>query len=379
MNKKVVMSIIVLCLFVFLVGCLDYKAYDVPKEDTTEEEMDLIDEIAAIENELGLEEEPAEAEETTTEEVVVEETTEEETTEEELPKEVPEEIADENATEEVENEIVEEEIVVPKPEEKEMASTDTSDTPVITVKENELVKLNVKVADPDGDTVTHSFSMPLNNEGSWQTNYGDAGEYFVTVSATDGKLTSKQKVKIVVERVNVPPTIKSVEDMKIKEGAVAKYVPDVSDPNGDLVKVSVSEPLASGEFVTDHTSAGEYRIEIVATDGELETKESFLLTIEDVNILPKVSGINDLTVKEGDVVMIKPVVTDLDEDAITITIGEPVGNDGVWETGYTDHGTYNIKVTVSDGKDTVTKTVKLIVEDVNMPPEIVDVYVGPKK
>lgn len=330
--KKVVVSLTVLVMFIFLVGCLDYAAYDIPQDEVVgEDEVSLIDEIAQIENEL-LEQE------------------------DELPEE----------------EFVEEEIVLPELGEE----TSSEDLQTIYVKENDLMKLNAKVTDPDNDVVTYSFSAPLNKMGEWKTNYGDAGEYLVTLSATDGKLTTEQKIKIVVERVNVAPVVTGVKDIRVNEGATVRFEPEVSDPNGDAVNVEVSEPLKSGTFVTDHTSSGEYTITVLATDGELETEKTFKLTVNDVNVLPEVTNLADINVKEGETVTIEPKVSDLDGDELLVTISDPVGNDGVWETSYTDHGAYVITVTINDGKDTVTKNVKVVVNDVNMPPQIVDVYLG---
>jgi len=329
--KKVVMSLTVLVMFIFLVGCLDYAAYDIPKDEVVgDEEASLVDEIAQIEDSL------------LDEEVVTEET------------------------------MVEEEIVLPELGEE----ADLDNLEVIYVKENDLMKLNAKVTDPDNDVVTYAFSAPLNKMGEWKTNYGDAGEYLVTLSATDGKLTTEQKIKIVVERVNVAPLISGVKDIRVNEGATVRFEPEVVDPNGDAVNVEISEPLKSGTFVTDHTSAGEYQINVLATDGELDTEKTFKLTVNDVNVLPEVSNLADITVKEGETVKIEPKVSDLDNDDLTVTISDPVGNDGVWETSFTDHGSYVVTVTVSDGKDTVTKNVKVVVGDVNMPPQIVDVYLG---
>ncbi|MBT5343229.1 hypothetical protein HOL59_06620 [Candidatus Woesearchaeota archaeon] len=336
MIKKVMVSLTVLVMFVFLVGCLDYKAYDVPADDVTEEDLSLIDEIANIEEQLNLEEELAE------EDLLLEE--------------------------------VEEDIVLPDlTEDVDEVDVYESDLEIINVKENELVKLNVQVSDPDKDVVTYAFTKPLNKQGEWQTNYGDAGEYVVTLTATDGKLTTEKKVKIIVERVNVPPTITGVKDITVSEGEQINFEPKVADPNGDAVSVSISEPLKSGTFVTDHTSAGEYDIKVVASDGELDTDKTFLLTINDVNELPVVSGLEDVTIKEGEVVELKPLITDLDENKITLTISEPLGNDGVWETGFTDHGVYVVTVVADDGKDKVTKKVTVTVEDINMPPVITDI------
>ena len=326
-------------MFIFLVGCLDYAAYDIPEDEVVgEEEISLIDEIAQIEDDL------------------LEEVSEEELVEEEL----------------IVEETVEEEIVLPELGEE----ADLEDLKTIYVKENDLMKLNAKVTDPDNDVVTYAFSAPLNKMGEWKTNYGDAGEYLVTLSATDGKLTTEQKIKIVVERVNVAPVVNGVKDIRVNEGATVRFEPEVSDPNGDAVNVEVSEPLKSGTFVTDHTSSGEYTITVLATDGELETEKTFKLSVNDINVLPEVTNLADITIQEGETVTIEPEVSDLDNDELVITISEPVGNDGVWETSFTDHGAYVVTVTINDGKDIVTKNVKVIVGDINMPPQIVDVYLG---
>jgi len=341
--KKVVISLMVLVAFIFLVGCLDYKAYDVPAGEDNSDEIDLINEIAEIEKQL--EEEEADLED---EDVVAEDL--------ELEDEIIEEIELE------EEEVTEKEIVVKD-----------DDSKIIQVKENELVKLNVKVADPDRDVVTYTFTKPIDQKGEWKTNYGDAGEYLVTLTASDGQLETKQKIKIVVERVNVAPVIKPLRDIVVKEGEEIKFEPEVSDPNNDPVSITVSEPLKSGVFHTDHTSAGEYQIKVLASDGELETERSFKLIVNDINVLPEVKGLKNLDVKEGETVKIEPDVSDLDGDDVTVTISEPVGDDGIWETSFTDHGDYVITVIVDDGKDKVNRKVKVTVEDVNMPPEIVDV------
>ncbi len=361
--KKSMVSLAVLLMVVFLVGCLDYKAYDIPQEEEQAEDTsdeDLLAEIAAIEEQLQLEEEKEGVD-------VIEETPEEGAVEE-LP--AVEEIVEEPAAEEVTEEIILPELT------EEVEEELVGAMPIITVKENEPVRLKVNVTDPDEDPVTHTFSKPLDKDGMWKTNYGDAGDYIITISATDGKLTTKQKVKIVVERVNVPPVIGLVKDIVVDEGETVKFIPEVSDPNKDEVTVTVSEPLKSGLFETDHTSSGEYMITVEATDGELEAEKKFKLTVNDINVLPVVSNLADIIINEGDIVRIEPRVSDLDGDEITIRISNPVGDDGVWETRYTDHGDYKIVITADDGKDKVTEEIKLVVKDVNMPPEIIDIHMG---
>ena len=343
--KKSLVIVAMLVVVLFLSSCLNYKPYQPSEGDQSSEELDLIDEIAEIERELGL------GEEKITGETV---------------KELEEAIAEEENEEKAE-----EEITLPLDEE-----VDLSNLQKIEVKENELVNLNVKISDPDKDVIDYAFSLPLNEQGKWKTNYGDAGEYVVTISATDGKLSSKKDVLLVVNRVNVPPIIKEIMDKSVKEGETVALEPQVIDPNGDPVTVTVSKPLDQGTWTTDHTNAGEYEVVITASDGELENKETFLLTVKDVNVLPEIVGLKDIAVKEGETIEVKPEVSDLDNDEITLTISEPVGNDGLWETSYTDHGEYTITITADDGKDKVTKSIKVVVKDVNMPPEIIEINLG---
>ena len=338
--KKVVSIIITILILTFLVGCVNYK---IQPDSQNAEDMRLLDEIAKIEQELQLENKPPATENDVPEE-----------------KEVGEEVVLPELTEESTAEKIEE-------------PTQNEELQVIEVDENEMVKLNVKVSDPDQDAVEYTFTPPFNNVGQWKTNYGDAGEYVVSLTATDGKLTTEKQLKIVVNRVNVPPVVSGVADLHLKEGELVRFNPVVSDPNGDEVTVTVSEPLQSGTFKTDHTSAGEYQVKIVASDGELQTEKSLVLLVDDVNELPVITNLQDLVVKEGELVIVQPIVSDLDGDEVTVTISEPVGDDGVWKTSYTDHGEYVVTVTANDGKGVVTKKVKVVVEDVNMPPEIIEV------
>ncbi len=335
-------SIAVLAMVLFVVGCLDYKAYDVKKDQSVVDDNSIKKEIADIEKQLK----------------------------EEGNASAPNDIS----------KPAEGEIVLPK-----LADTETSapeeafegNLQIITVKENQQAKLNLKLSDPDKDKITYAFSKPFNKAGEWKTNYGDAGEYVVTITATDGKLTTEKKVKVVVERVNVAPVIENVKDLTFKEGDVIKYTPVVTDPNKDPLTVTVSEPLSSGSWATDHKSSGEYLIKVSAKDGELKTDKSFKLMVKDVNLPPTVSGLKDLVVKEGELVKLEPIVTDLDGDQggnLTITYTKPIGKDGTWLTKYTDHGAYDVNVTIDDGRGAiVSKMIKITVDDVNMPPSIDDI------
>ncbi|MBS3139474.1 hypothetical protein J4479_00540 [Candidatus Woesearchaeota archaeon] len=324
--------ILILLMLIAITGCIDYKTTSADSAN-----QDLLNEIAAIEKELELNninnnsefKEPAEA----VEDVIL-------------------------------------------PELK--AAPDSSKAPaeqVITIKENKKVTLRPKVMDPDNDPVTVTYSTPINSQGEWQTNYGDAGEYTVIVTATDGVTTAAKNLRIIVEKDNVAPTIENIRDLTVNEGETVTFIPKTTDINGDKVTTTISAPLQEGAFKTDFTSAGVYQISVTASDGELETAKSFSLTVNNVNQKPIIKNEEKLFIKEGETLQLTPIVEDPDGDETTVSISEPVGSDGLWKLGYTDNGEYVLTITANDGTDTVSKSVNVVVEDVNAPVEFIEIIV----
>ena len=253
---------------------------------------------------------------------------------------------------------------------------DTSTLQKIEFSETELVDLKINADDEDDDPLEFEFSAPLDADGKWKTDYGDAGEYVVTISASDGVNTVDKMILLVVKKKNVAPLLEGIESsLAVNEGMLLSLKPEVTDKNGDEVTLTFSKPLDSdGQWQTDHKSAGAYDITITATDGEAETVVKSKLTVKDVNVPPEVTGLEDsIEIDEGEKITLKPVVSDLDGDKVVVTISEPVGDDGIWETGFKDHGVYTITVAASDGKDTVSKEIALTVNDVNVPPQIIDI------
>ncbi len=244
----------------------------------------------------------------------------------------------------------------------------------LTVKETDLVNLKLTTLDEDKDRLTYIFSKPLDTNGKWQTTYGDEGEYIITITASDGKLKTEKRLLLIVQKKNVAPVIKPIVDIVATEGDTIRIKAEVSDINRDEIKVTYTLPIDSnGVWVTDYTSAGTYKITVKASDGILESSEELSITVEDKNALPVIENVEDIVIDEGETVRIEPKVSDLDKDKVITTISEPVGNDGIWQTNYSDHGTYSITVNANDGKGTSFKTVKITVRDINRPPQILDI------
>ncbi len=77
-----------------------------------------------------------------------------------------------------------------------------------------------------------------------------------------------------------------------------------------------------------------------------------------------------LEVNETDFVKLIPKAVDPDFDEIVYTFSSPLDSKGEWQTTYDDEGSYNITVTASDGKETVSSQILLIVHHKNQAPMI---------
>ena len=75
------------------------------------------------------------------------------------------------------------------------------------VRETDLVKIVPQAYDPNNDNLTYYFTTPLNDNGEWQTNYGDAGEYFINITASDGQSQTAQRVLLTVLKKNRAPVL----------------------------------------------------------------------------------------------------------------------------------------------------------------------------
>ena len=78
---------------------------------------------------------------------------------------------------------------------------------ILEYNETDLVDLEPEASDEDDDELQYSYSPPLDEEGRWQTDYGDAGEYTVTVTVSDGELTSSEEVVLNIDKKEVAPEI----------------------------------------------------------------------------------------------------------------------------------------------------------------------------
>ncbi len=239
--------------------------------------------------------------------------------------------------------------------------------------EGDLVSFaNLKATDPDGDPVKLLFSPPLDSKGEWQTKTGDAGDYTLNITATDGKLYSAPFiVKITVAAKNLPPVFGQIKDITVKEGDLIDLSPMfmVSDPNGDIVTLAYSGWMSSPKYQTTYDDAGIHTVTLTASDGKDSSQAKVNIIVENVNRAPVLQDFKyDIVVNEGELVTVEPQATDPDSDVIIVTCEKPLNDKCQWQTKKGDEGKYALKITASDGSLSSTKVVNIIVNSANRKP-----------
>lgn len=295
---------------------------------------------------------------------------EEESMEKEAPSE--EETMEEELTEEVE------EVISIEPKEKPV---------VIVVQETDLVNLVPKADDPDKDKLVFTFTSPLDENGAWQTAYGDSGEYTVTVTVSDGESTTSRDVLIIINKKEESPVIDSAKPIEsaltVDETQSVDFSVKASDLNKDPLtygwKLDGEDVSDSTEYTyqTTYDDSGSHTIKVEVSDGLSSASKLWSVDVKNVNRKPVLEEVGDIEAKETDKIVITALATDDDEDSITYKISDNkfMQEDNVftWHTDYDSAGVYEITLSSSDGQDTTEETFKVTVENVNRPPVITDV------
>ncbi|MBI2649924.1 hypothetical protein HYX04_01270 [Candidatus Woesearchaeota archaeon] len=259
---------------------------------------------------------------------------------------------------------------------------------VIVVEETELVSLSPQAEDPDKDTnLIFTFTSPLNENGEWQTAYGDAGEYTVTITASDGESTTSRDVLIIVNKKEETPTIDSAKPIEsglaIDETQAVEFSVAASDLNKDALsyawKLDGADVGNEASYVYQSTyeDSGTHTVKVEVSDDLSSASKIWSVDVKNVNRKPVLEKIEDIKAKETDRITITALATDDDKDTITYSISdkrfEQEDNVFTWQTDYDSAGTYEVTVSANDGQDTTEQSFMVTVENVNRAPVITDI------
>ena len=245
-----------------------------------------------------------------------------------------------------------------------------------TVQETEKVSLQPSVTDPDLDNIIITYTSPLNDNGEWQTTYGDAGNYTATVTVSDGVTSVSEDVSIIVERKEEQPVIESFnpeqEALSIKETESIEFSVLATDLNKDELSykwfLGNKEVKDGNEYTYDTTynDDGSHEIRVEISDGTSTISHEWDADVENVDAEELLDGIKDAAFNENEIVKLK--LPDFEKYGLVYSVSEPVGSKNEWQTGYDDAGTYNVKIHAEGKGFSDDKTVKVTVNDVDRPP-----------
>ncbi|MBI2671210.1 hypothetical protein HYX18_04520 [Candidatus Woesearchaeota archaeon] len=118
----------------------------------------------------------------------------------------------------------------------------------------------------------------------------------------------------------------------------------------------------------------DFLVTFKVTDGTLSDQEIIRIRVIDVNRNPELAFINNIEVKEGDLVKIIPSASDADRDSLKFFFTRPLNSRGEWRTKRGDMGVYFVTVTVKDnfnGQDSQQVKIKVnpVPDKIPLPPE----------
>ena len=180
---------------------------------------------------------------------------------------------------------------------------------------------------------------------------------------------TSEEIMIIVSKMNKPPVIECPAEVVVKEGELLKLNCNIYDPEGESVIVEYSGFMKSATYQTKFGDAGNYTVQIKASDKEKTSEGEVSIKILHVNRPPVITEVPDVvTATEEDVITLNPNITDPDGDKITVTYSQPFNNKGIWKTKIGDAGNYSATIVASDGQSTSKKDFTVIVQQKNTPP-----------
>jgi RHS repeat-associated protein len=246
-----------------------------------------------------------------------------------------------------------------------------------------------KVSGP-GD-VTFADEHAVSTTASFSTH----GTYVLSLTASDGALSTTKEVTITVEPQNQPPTVNAGVDQRIALPSTATLDGTVTDdglPSGSTVTtlwthvsgpgtVMFEDPTLT-DTVATFSDAGEHVLKLTATDGELTTHSEVRITVDPVNQAPTVAVGDDQRISLPASAQLNGTASDDGwpfgstltttwakvSGPGTVTFAAP--NVTVTTASFSAPGNYVLSLTATDGQLSTTKELNVEVTPPNQAPVV---------
>ncbi len=275
-----------------------------------------------------------------------------------------------------------------------------------TAEENKTLLFNTSASDSDGTVpVMTATDLPTgatyvdHNNGTgtftWRPNFGQSGVYTVTFAASDGTAADSEVVTITVVTANQPPVLNPIGPQTVVEGGTLTVNISASDPDGPPPAILVlhlpdnsnftdnGDGTAVFVFNPSYVQSGLVYVTFEAYDGLAIDKEVVLIQVYEAgNQAPQLDSIPSPSVTEGQSLTGAITATDPEGSPVTFSLVDSTvpanftfvdSGNGVasytFNPGFSQSGTYNVEVIVSDGSDSTTTTITFtVIEAGNQPP-----------
>ncbi len=255
--------------------------------------------------------------------------------------------------------------------------------------------------DPDGDSISWSLTtrpagMVINASSgavTWDRPLqADVGPHAVTIHLSDGRGGSAdQSFTLTVQNVNDAPVFTSSPPTSGTEDVAFSYTATATDedPGTTLVFSAPTLPAWLSFNASTHVLSGTPRegdsgnnaVTLRVSDGTVNVDQSFVIAVAAVNdppafVAPTPSG--TVNGAEGSLLTFTLAATDPDSANLSFSMtGLPTGAtlnaaSGAfsWTPSFTDAGTRNVTLVVSDGALQDTRPLAIVIADTDRPPVI---------
>lgn len=283
-----------------------------------------------------------------------------------------------------------------------------NDPPVLTVPGSQTVSelttisFTVSATDPDVPANTLTFTVSGLPAGAsfdafarkftWTPTEAQApGTFVVNFKVSDGSLADSKNVTITVNEVNQPPVLTVPGSLTANEQTPISFTVSATDPDlpANTLTFSATGLPAGATFDSstqkfswvpaEDQGPGTYVVTFKVSDGSLTDSKSVTITIKEANQPPTLTAPAGVTADEMTQVSFTVSATDPDIPANTLTLsasGLPSGasfNTSTQQFTWTPTeaqgpGSYPVSFTVSDGNNTITKSLVITINEVNRPP-----------
>ena len=157
------------------------------------------------------------------------------------------------------------------------------------------------------------------------------GTFTFDVLVSDGDIATTVPVTVVVNEVNVAPTLATIDDATVNEGDELTFVAVGSDTDtpvqnlsysltGDVPAGATIDPTTGVfSFTPSETQGGNnFTFSVVVSDGVATGTEALAVTVNEVNDAPVLAAIADASVVEGDTLSLFALGSDSDLPAQTL-------------------------------------------------------------